>query len=63
MIVLMHLEASLELFFQKIALSLKERTPKLYGYYQSVFPPVPLPESDYPQYYLMKVDEANRYFQ
>ncbi|WP_272691087.1 helix-turn-helix domain-containing protein [Providencia sp. PROV116] len=61
-IVLMHLEASLEFFFQKVALSLKERTPNLYGYYQSVFPPMTIPESNSPQYYLMKVDEARRYF-
>ncbi|MBI6194819.1 helix-turn-helix domain-containing protein [Providencia rettgeri] len=61
-IVLMHLQVSLEFFFQKVALSLKEDTPKLYGYYQSVFPSVTIPESDSHQYYLMKVDEGSHYF-
>lgn len=62
MIVLMHLDASLEHFFQKVSLSLKERTPKLYGYYQSVFPSAKSPESEPNNYYLINANDISRYF-
>lgn len=62
MILLMYFDASLELFFQKVALALKERAPKIYGYYHAIFQSERNSEDEQERYYLIKADSSEHYF-